>query len=311
MKVHVLGAVHNDIVSKASNDTEATTAATPDQLLASGSGVVNVCRHLDILVGAQSGLVSGAETPTMCLPITCNRNTMICPCCSPDCIYTLNLSWDGQNARVSSGVVDDVSFVELVDLKTELEAIETSPDEQFACIGDGNGVMSTSFDVCYASLVLTKRLDDGRVVNIGFAAIADVFYNAGFTEAVEAPAVDVAVGTDCEGVVCAGADGNHLFGQAELGGDEGVHFGAFENAATELILLARAPGKDLLFVIEGEDVVGAGGEGDDLFQGGEESWTILDEDVRLEAEDAFVGLYTFSMRSEKEGGRLTLNVPQP
>ena len=75
-----------------------------------------------------------------------------------------------------------------------------------------------------------------------------------------------------------------------MGGNEGVHFGAFQDAAAELVLLARAPGKDLLFVVEGEDVVGAGDEGDDLLECGEESRTILDENVWLEAEDAFVRL---------------------
>lgn len=78
-----------------------------------------------------------------------------------------------------------------------------------------------------------------------------------------------------------------------------------------MVLLARAPGKDLLFVVEGEDVVGAGDEGDDLLECGEESRTILDENVWLEAEDAFVRLYIISMRSKWEDGRLTLNVPQP
>ena len=49
-------------------------------------------------------------------------------------------------------------------------------------------------------------------MDVGFAAVANVFCDAGFAEAVEAPAVDVAVGADCEGVVCACTDGDHLFG---------------------------------------------------------------------------------------------------
>ena len=92
----------------------------------------------------------------MCCAIACDCDTVVGSRCSPDCVYTVYLCGDSEDAWVSGRVVDDVVFVEGVDLESELEAVEAAPDEQFAGVGDGDGVVCASFDVCYSALVLTK-----------------------------------------------------------------------------------------------------------------------------------------------------------
>ena len=127
----------------------------------------------------------------------------------------------------------------------------------------------------------------------GFLDIRLVFTSeggeTGLAERVEAPGVDLVVLGDGKGMVGARVDGSDfVLGQAEFAWLEAVVVLAFNNAATELVLLSGAPGEDVAFFVEGEDVVGTGSEGGDVLDVGNLDRGVLDEFVRIEAENAFI-----------------------
>ena len=66
---------------------------------------------------------------------------------------------------------------------------------------------------------------------------------------------------------------------------------AFDDTTPKLVLLSGAPCKDVAFLVEGEDVIGACGEGGDILDIWDENGGVLDEFVGIKAKDPFVVLW--------------------
>ena len=215
---------------------------------------------------------------------------------------------------MAAGIIDDGVRRHLGDGQAHLCAIEAAPDEARAVFGGGDGVVGAAFNLFDAG---TSQGGDGGGFEDDGVVVASVVRDAGFAVVVEAPGPDAVALVDGEAVVLPGGDGDDLFGgEAEFAGDEAVEFGAFDDAAAELVLLPGPPGPDVAFDVEGEDVVGAADDAGDVLEGGVEEGRVLDADVRVESKDTIVALprnllVDSSSRIRGGWGWLTRNVPQP
>lgn len=193
-----------------------------------------------------------------------------------------------EDARGLAFVEDDGVGGERVDFDTRLEAVEAPPDEAFAGLGHGNGVVGASFDA--SDFLAGERLDDSGSKDDGIF-LARAFEDAGFAEAVEAPSPDSAGFVDSKGVVRATVDvSDFVAGKAKFARSESVHAGAFNDATTELVLLAGAPSEDGAFLVKSQGVIVATDDVSDLLESRDEKRSALDVRSSTEPQNALVAL---------------------
>ena len=103
---------HRLLTSDARQHAELTPTTGPYELLASDSRVVNMRRFLNVIIGTETSLVRGAETPAVSLAIFRNRNGVITACGAEDGVNAGNLRGRREDARAAVGVVDEIVFRE-------------------------------------------------------------------------------------------------------------------------------------------------------------------------------------------------------
>lgn len=282
-----LSPIYKRLLGRPGKHGELAASASPGQGFAPDRGIFDEAGDLDVVIRALAGLVVGGEPPAPHTTILSDSDGMV----------GTGRDVGGLDARDRGRVDEDTGPVALianqivvgkrVDLQAGLGAVETAPDEAFAGFGSRHGVMRATADLDDAST--GERLDDGGVQDcrLGFAG---ALWDAGFAVVVQAPAVDFSGLVDGKGVEGARADVDDVLGEAKLAGLQGVELVTLEDAAAELVLFARTPGKDRAFVIDGQDMVVAAVDLLDLFQGGNQSRSGLDLLVWVEAQDPVVAL---------------------
>ena len=264
----------------------------PIQHLAADGGIIDQGRDLDVGIGALARLIGGGEAPGIGLAVLGQGEGMIATGRDEDDVFVReggDRGRDFEDAGVVALVEDDVGVgVEGVERDAHLVAVDAAPGETGAVGGDGDGVVHAAFE---ADDVLVRERGDERGFQDDGVVFARAFRDPRFAVVVEAPAPDAAGLVDGEGVVGPGFDvGDFAAGQAEFARHEAVHAGAFDDASAELVLLAGAPGEDVAFLVEREDVVAAADEVGDFLEGREVHGCSLDVRLCGEAEDAFVAL---------------------
>lgn len=267
------------------------TRPRPHNLAAANGRVVDERRHLHILRRALPRLVVGREAPRVDPAVLGDGKRVVRA--GGDSHHVLEPA-DGrrreQHARLVLVVPDGVGGGKGLDRVARLVSVDAAPREQLAVGRAGERVVLAAGDV--ADRLVAERVDELRLEDVA-AVGAGLGLDAELGKVVEAPADDAALGVDDERVVRAARELGGL-GAARQGADagrvEGVEVVALEEAAGELGLLAGAPGVDLVFLVEGEDVVGAGGDGADLGELGDQGGSALNLGRAAEAEDALVAL---------------------
>lgn len=192
-----------------------------------------------------------------------------------------------KDARTSATVLDERVFGERVDLQAALVTINTTPDQALAIRSTGDRVVSSTAEL---GDVAVGEGVNGDWVSNGGLIVTSVVPDTSRTETVQTPGVDRAVGVHGEGVVGARAHVDNVLAQAELARLQAVELVALDNAATELVLLARTPGEDAAAVVQGEDMIGTASQLLDLLEGGDENGGGLNAVLRIKAQDAVVAL---------------------
>lgn len=134
-----------------------------------------------------------------------------------------------------------------------------------------------------------ERFDDSGVEDSSFIFTC-TFLDTGLPKAIQTPTVNFAVLVDCEGVEGTAGDMDDTLGKAKQAGLEAMETGAFNNAASKLVLLSRTPGEDGTLVVQGQDVVVAANNLLDLLETRNEAWLGLNLVLRVESQDSFVAL---------------------
>lgn len=121
--------------------------------------------------------------------------------------------------------------------------------------------------------------------------LASTLDNATLAKVVESPSPNAAVFANSEAVVCAGSNlFNLATRKAKFTGNEATSTSALHYSATKLVLLATAPGPNVVFGIKSENVVGAGGQAGDLLQLWDFHRSILHHNLWSEPENTVVAL---------------------
>lgn len=127
-----------------------------------------------------------------------------------------------------------------------------------------------------ADLISLQTLYHRGLRNNGIS-LPSIIGNTSLSEIVETPGEDTVLVVDGEAVEEAADDVLDLaLWKTEGGWHEGVRAVPVHDAATQLVLLATAPGEGVAAVVEREDVVSAGGEEFDFLELGDEDWGALD-----------------------------------
>lgn len=160
---------------------------------------------------------------------------------------------------------DAVVSVVVVLGEAELVTVDAAKRKDLAVVRDGEGVVLAANDV--DDLVVGELLDE-RGLQDDRPVVANILVlDAELAVVVETPGPDLALVVEGEGVVGAGGNLGDLDAALEghaAGAEAGGLHVALDTAAGELVLLGRTPGLDFALVVKGQDVVGAGGDGDDL-----------------------------------------------
>ena len=163
--------------------------------------------------------------------------------------------------------------------ETDLVSVDAAPRQQLALVVDGQRVVLAAGNV--DEHLILQRADQLRLEEVA-AVGAGLGLDAELGVGVEAPGDQPALGVDDEGVVRAAGNLGRLGAVRErpdASGIEGSLVCALDKAAAELALLAGAPGEDLVLLVEGENVVGAGSEVLDFAKHGELEGNPLDLDA--------------------------------
>lgn len=295
-------------------DAKLATGSSMVKLLLPDGSVVNVGGNLDVIGSSETGLVVGGEAPRVREPALCDGDGVVASSCSEDdgVLDGRNLGGDGQDTRGATLVLDGGILRELGDWDAHLVAVNATPDKAVTSVSDGNGVVAGTLDAddFLARKVLNKLwLQDDSIVFSG------VLRDASLAVVVETPCPDAVFVVDRERVVvtaCNVSDG--LLWKTEFSRDQALGLGPLDDAATKLVLLTGAPGKDCAGVVEGKDMVSTASDLGDLLQARDEHGLALNKHVRGEAEDALIALYdVVSMDSRYRGmeAKHTRKVPQP
>ncbi|GKT52320.1 uncharacterized protein ColSpa_12501 [Colletotrichum spaethianum] len=115
-------------------------------------------------------------------------------------------------------------------------------------------------------VVSVQALDDGRRYDGREAGNLSCRY-AALAKVVQPESPDLAVGIDGEAVMRSRKDlGRFVFGHAYALRDQGFEAATLQDASSQLVLLPRAPRKDVAVVGQSEDVVCATGQLNDVFE---------------------------------------------
>jgi hypothetical protein len=210
-----------------------------------------------------------------------------------DGVDARDLSGLDENAGTSASVLDDRVIGERVDLHAALVTIHTTPNQALAIGSASNRVVSATTEL--GDFPVGEGFNRDGVSNGGLI-VTSVVPDTSRTETVQTPGVDRAVGVHGEGVVGARAHVNNVLAQAELARLQAVELVALDDAATELVLLARTPGEDAAVVVQGEDMVGTASQLLNLLQGGDEDRSGLNAVLWIKAQDAVVALLNQELR---------------
>lgn len=252
------------LASGRSEDGELAASASPVQLLATYSGVIDDGGNLDIILGALSGLVCGGESPGPSTTVCINCKRVVRGSRNHAGLDSGNGSGLDQNTRAPSIVFDDCIFGQGVDLQAGLTAIETAPYQALAIGGPGHRVVRATTDLGDAAA--RERLNNSGMNN-GSLVVASTLPNRRCAEAVQTPGVNFARGVDSERVVRAAANVHDILWKPEFAGKQAMELVTLDDATTELVLLPGAPREHTALVIEREDVIGTTGKMFDLLQG--------------------------------------------
>lgn len=110
----------------------------------------------------------------------------------------------------------------------------------------------------YLLNVVRLELSDDGGFRDHSVVLASTLDDATLAKVVQSPGVDAAVLGNSEAVICASSNLFDLAtGKAKFAGNEATSTSALHDSATKLVLLATAPGPDVVLGIERKDVVGA------------------------------------------------------
>lgn len=181
-----------------------------------------------------------------------------------------------QDTGVASLVVDGDILVQLVKLEADLVTIDAAPGEELAVLSASQGVVLATINI--GNVVVLEGGELGGSEDDGII-LAGVGLDTDLAKVVQTPAVDVTLVVDGKAVVrAAGNLDNLASGQTDALGGKRRHLVALDDPSSELVLLAATPGNNVALDVEGEDVVGAGGEGGDLLECGDEDGSRLNLD---------------------------------
>lgn len=206
-------------------------------------------------------------------------------------LVTGNDGGNFENTGFVAGVLDDLVLRYISDVDTNLMTVHTTPDKQLSVFSACERVVNTTLDLLDA--VSGQAVDNSRLVDIGFV-LSSALCNTGLGKVVQAPGPDVVSGIDCEAVV--GAAGYisdfvlRLVGKAELSGNKGSCFCAFDCSTSELALLAGAPTVGTTVMCKSHDVICASCDVSDIRELVYFDWVASLCTSRCESDDTFVTL---------------------
>lgn len=127
-------------------------------------------------------------------------------------------------------------------------------------------------------------MQDGRFV------VPGVLLDCCFAKAIEAPRVNLSGLMDGEGVESTTADMCYVLRETKFSWLQAVQPVSFDDTASQLVLLARAPREDGALVVQGEHVVVSAGQVFDFLQRRDEGRGRLDLVDSIKAQDTIVAL---------------------
>lgn len=143
------------------------------------------------------------------------------------------------------------------------------------------------------NLVVRELVDEGRLQDHRPVITDILVLDTELTVVVETPGPDFALVVESKGVVGTGSNLGDFDAALESNTagaqTRGLHI-ALNAAAGELILFGRTPGLDFALVVESQDMIGASGDGGDLFWLIEEDRELLDFNVFGKSQDAVTRL---------------------
>lgn len=174
-------------------------------------------------------------------------------------------------------------------------AVAAAKHHQLAIVRDSERVVLAAGDADDAVAFIDELGDERRLKHqCLLVVVAGLAIEAQLAVVVQAPGPDTSLVVNCERVVCAGGDFGDLGAalEVEATGAEGRCEGiAEDDATTELALLVGSPGLDLALAVQGENMVGARSDIDDLRWLREENWGMLDANVLGETENTVRSLW--------------------
>lgn len=258
------GKTESSLGSGRSENRKLTTGASPVQLLATYSSVIDDRGNFNVILSTLSSLVCGREPPRPSTAIGVNRERVVGGSCDHAGLDSGNGSGLNQNTGASSIIFDDRIVGQGVNLQAALVTVQTAPDQALTVGGPGHRVVGATTEL--GDALARERLDNSRVNN-GSLVVAGTLSNCRCAEAVQTPGVDFARSVNSEGVVRAAANVHDVLWEPKFARKKPVKLVTLNDATAELVLLARAPGEHAALIIEREDVIGSTGKVLDLLQG--------------------------------------------
>ena len=149
-------------------------------------------------------------------------------------------------------------------------AIDAAPDEGFAVLGNGDGVVLASVHMSNAVTFEVEIVDEGGSVDDG-VIIPSSFGDAATTKAIDTPGPESIFLINSKGVVGTGEDG--FVGLDSCAKGLGLERRLFilctstlDDMVAELILFSRTPNEHTTLIVQSYGVVGAAFDMDDVLQ---------------------------------------------
>lgn len=172
--------------------------ASPVKTLVTGGGVVEHGGDGDVVIGALTGLVIGAEAPGVAFAVAGDGEAVVGAGGDHGAGTDAgDLGGLEQDAGLAFGVDDDVVVGDGGVFDAGLAAVKAAPDEALAVFGGSDGVMGPSREVGDGVIDKIEVVDDGRGDD-DRVVFASVVVNAGGAERVGAPGPNLIFAVDGE-----------------------------------------------------------------------------------------------------------------
>lgn len=185
-------------------------------------------------------------------------------------------------------LVDDIVFVKSLHINTKCRGVAAAPNKDIALLSKGNRVV-----VAASQLLDVESLEslDNCWLRDDATGLSDGILDTGLTIVVETPGPDLTLAIDSEAVICPAVDeGYRPTFKAKLTWNETAGARTLNDSATKLVLLATAPGEDIVLVVSRHNVVRSARDINDLLKLFDKERSVLDPDTLGKPENTLSGL---------------------